>query len=383
VRATGNALCLQCHQAGRYQSEQHFFHKADSAGAQCANCHMPQRTYMGVDARRDHSFRVPDPLASVKFGVPNACTQCHRDKSDQWAADFLTRRTGRTEPYYPQTALLDAAHHNDAAVISSLLAYARDPARPAILRGTALLESGRFASPAQLDAVSTALASPDPLVRVGAAASLGGVDLRQRLLRLQPVLSDPIKAVRMEAAQQLAGLPLSAAPAALQDLLRPLFDEYRQSLLYNADMPESLSNLALFQTAQGDAAGAEASLQRALKIAPRYLPAMLNLADVYRARNRDDLGEPLLRDALGAYPESGDVRHMLGLLYVRTNRLATSVPLFEQATRLAPDNAQYALVYGLALIETGRKPAGLKVLQAAAKRFPGNAQIQQALTAYK
>jgi len=383
LRLPGNQLCLQCHQAPQYQTQQHFFHQEDSPGAQCVNCHMPQRTYMGVDVRRDHSFRVPDPVASVRFGVPNACTQCHQDKPDQWAADFITRRSGRKDPWYPQTRLLSGARKNDAAIAPDLLAYALDEGRPAILRGTALLESARFPSAQQQDAIGTALRSPDPQLRAGAAAALGNADLQQRLTHLQSLLADPVKSVRMAVAQQLADLPLSRAPTQLRQALSTLFDEYQQSLLYNADMPESLSNLALFQAAQGDATAAEKSLLQARKIAPRYLPAMLNLADVYRARSRDDLGAALLQEALRAYPESGDVRHMLGLLYVRTGRTATSVPLFEQATRMAPDNAQYALVYGLALVETGKRAEGVKVLRAAAIRFPGNAQIQQALAAYK
>ena len=47
---------------------------------------MPARTYMVVDARHDHSFRVPRPDLSVKLGVPNACNDCHGDKPAQWAA---------------------------------------------------------------------------------------------------------------------------------------------------------------------------------------------------------------------------------------------------------------------------------------------------------
>ena len=27
----------------------------------CVDCHMPSRIYMGVDARRDHSMRIPRP----------------------------------------------------------------------------------------------------------------------------------------------------------------------------------------------------------------------------------------------------------------------------------------------------------------------------------
>lgn len=381
-RVAGNGLCLQCHQAAKYQTQAHFFHEPDSPGAQCVNCHMPTRTYMGVDVRRDHSLRIPDPLASVQLGVPDACAACHADKGDQWAADIIARRTGRKTPYYTHAPLLAAARKDEATVAPDLLAYARDAGRPPILRSIALLESARFPSAQQLDAVDKALASTDPLLRLGAVAALNGASMTERFTRLQALLADPVKAVRMAVAEQLAGLPLAQAPEPARAALGRLFDEYRQSLLYNADMPESMSNLALFQAAQGETDAAEKSLLQARVLAPRYLPAMLNLSDLYRARGRDDLGEPLLREALAAYPESADVRHMLGLLYVRTARTPDSVPLFEQASRMAPGNAQYALVYAVALVETGRKAQGVQVLQQAARRFPANDAIRQALQAY-
>jgi predicted CXXCH cytochrome family protein len=382
LRRTGNDLCLQCHQAPRYQDEQHFFHKPGSPGAQCVNCHMPERTYMGVDARRDHSFRVPDPAASLRHGVPDACTQCHQDRSERWAAEVIARRTGRRQPWYTHTALLAAARGNDATALPQLLAYAADSGRPAILRATALLESGRFASPEQRAAIDAALQSADPLVRMGAVSALASSELPDRLQRLQPLLADPVKSVRMAVAQQLAQVPLARAPANLQAALGRLFGEYRTSLLYNADMPESLSNLALHQAAQGELAAAEQSLRKALQLAPRYLPAMLNLSDIYRATQRDDAGETLLHAAMAAYPESADARHMLGLLLVRTGRTPQSVPLFEAASRMAPGNAQYALVYAMALAETGRKAEGIRVLRQAVQRFPDNAPLQQTLEAY-
>jgi len=58
-RAAGNALCTRCHAAAAFDSPQHHFHKTESAGAHCAACHMPTQTYMVIDARRDHSLRVP------------------------------------------------------------------------------------------------------------------------------------------------------------------------------------------------------------------------------------------------------------------------------------------------------------------------------------
>ncbi len=383
LRVTGNALCLQCHAAQTFQSREHFFHEPDSPGAQCVNCHMPQQTYMGIDVRRDHSFRVPDPIASVQLGVPNACTQCHTDRDDRWAADFLTRRTGRKEPWYPYASLLSGARQNRASVVPGLLTYARNNGNPPILRSIAVIESARFPSPQQVEAASAALESYDPLVRIGGASALGSLDVNERLFRLQPVLGDPVKSVRMAVARQLVDLPLAEAPAEVRPALTRLFDEYRASLLYNADMPESMNDLGLFLSGQGDLDAAEQAIQKASKLAPRYLPVMLNLSDLYRARQRDDLGEQVLRDAVAAYPESGDARHALGLLYVRTGRAAESVALLEQASKLAPDNPRYALVYAVALVENGRRAEGIRALQAAARRFPDDEAIRQALAAYQ
>jgi predicted CXXCH cytochrome family protein len=381
IRAKGNELCLKCHEAGKFQSPQHFFHKAESAGAQCVNCHMAQQTYMGVDTRRDHSFRVPDPAASVAFGVPNACTQCHKDKDNRWAANIVAAHTGHKEPRYPHAELLAAARRNKTSVASRLLAYALNNSNPPILRSIAVLESARFPSTQQLGAVNASLASKNPLVRLGAVSALAGLDENERISRLRPLLNDPVKSVRMAVARQLIDVTVTQIPSNVHSALEGLFKEYQETLLFNADMPESMNDLGLFLGSQGDFDGAERAIQRARKLAARYLPAMLNLSDIYRAKKRDDLGEPLLNEAVAAYPESGDARHALGLLYVRTGRAKESVALFGQASRLAPDNAQYALVYGLALIENGSRAEGIQALRAAEQRFPGNTPIRQALEA--
>jgi predicted CXXCH cytochrome family protein len=61
LRAEGNALCAQCHLPARFEAREHHHHEPGGAGAQCVNCHMPTKNYMVVDARRDHSIRVPRP----------------------------------------------------------------------------------------------------------------------------------------------------------------------------------------------------------------------------------------------------------------------------------------------------------------------------------
>jgi predicted CXXCH cytochrome family protein len=383
LRIPGNGLCLQCHEARTFQTEEHFFHDPDSTGAQCVNCHMPAQIYMGVDARRDHSFRIPDPIASVELGVPNACTQCHTDRDDEWAAAFITERTGRTEPIYAHARLFAAARANDNAISSDLAAFARDTNAPAILRSTALVESARFPSQAHLRAVVDALDSPDPLLRGSAAAAVSFLDPVQRLQYLGGLLDDPAKAVRMAVARQLVDVPVAAAPATVRPQLSALLSEYEASLLYNADMPEAMSELGLLYARRGDLEAARDALLHARKLAPRFLGAMINLADVYRALGRDGLGERVLDEALEEYPESGDAHHALGLLYVRTGRTPASVELFARARELSPENAQYALVHALALIQVGKVAEGMNVLETAAARFPRDARIRDALQAYR
>ena len=96
LRMEGNALCGQCHLATKYDTVAHHHHPSGSTGAQCVSCHMPTTDYMVIDARRDHSLRIPRPDLSVAIGTPNACSGCHRDKSAQWAAD--TTRLGSALP---------------------------------------------------------------------------------------------------------------------------------------------------------------------------------------------------------------------------------------------------------------------------------------------
>ena len=89
LRASGNAVCTQCHQTQKYDALTHHHHQPGTPGAQCAACHMPKRTYMVIDERHDHSMRVPRPDLSLKLGTPNACSECHRESGPEWAAQWI------------------------------------------------------------------------------------------------------------------------------------------------------------------------------------------------------------------------------------------------------------------------------------------------------
>jgi predicted CXXCH cytochrome family protein len=103
--ATGNNLCLSCHQP-KYNTKEHHFHAVNTEGAQCISCHMPVKTFMGNDHRRDHSFRIPRPDQSVVYKTPNTCTSCHKGKSDVWAATAIKKWYGTSRAYHFSDDLL-------------------------------------------------------------------------------------------------------------------------------------------------------------------------------------------------------------------------------------------------------------------------------------
>ena len=57
----GTTCARSCHQPERFATRRHHFHREKGRGASCVACHMRTETYMVVDPRHDHSFRVPRP----------------------------------------------------------------------------------------------------------------------------------------------------------------------------------------------------------------------------------------------------------------------------------------------------------------------------------
>src|SRR5262249_39192321 len=144
-----------------------------SAGATCVNCHMPTRTYMVTDVRRDHSFRVPRPDLSIAYGTPNACNQCHTEKSAKWANEVAAKwygATRRREPHFVEA--LDAGRRGTLDAERLLAALIVDSSKPAIARATALSMIARYLSASSLPAVRNALADSDAMVRTAALRAL-------------------------------------------------------------------------------------------------------------------------------------------------------------------------------------------------------------------
>ena len=378
LRAAGQEVCLRCHAVQKYGAPAHHHHAAGSAGSDCLGCHMPTTTYMLIHARRDHSLRVPRPDLTVSLGVPNACTRCHPDRPAEWAARQVEAAYGRAARGYQRYAeALAAAAIGRPGSAGALRALVADAAQPAIARASALARLGGVADPGAREAAGSAAKDADPLVRRAAASALDGADATVRVEIVAPLLDDPVRSVRMEAARVLVGAREQLAPPQRAALERGLA-EYVAGERLNADRPESHLNLGLLRAAQGDHREAEVEMQAALGLNPRFVPAAVNLADFYRATGRDADGERVLRDAIAREPRAAAVHHALGLLLVRQKRAAHALAELEAAARLDPDSARYGYVYAVALHDAGRSTRALDALARVLARHPWD---RDALTA--
>jgi predicted CXXCH cytochrome family protein len=383
LRESGNALCAQCHLPAKYDNRQHHFHPAGTEAAQCVSCHMARRFYMVVDGRRDHSFRVPRPDLSVKLGTPNTCTDCHTDRTAQWAAEAVLQWYG--PPRHGTWHYGEALHAGQNASVNAeqqLRRTAEDTTLPAIVRATALSLLPRFLGPQSFRTVEASLGASDPLVRRAAVAALTAVEPRTRVKPGLPLLHDALRTVRLEAVSTLVDVPRQLYTAEQRAALEQGIAEYRQAQAFNADRAEAHVNLGALEARLGKYEAAEAAYRTALRLQPAFLPAYLNLADLERQRGREERVLETLRTALQVYPDSAEASHALGLSLVRQQRLHDALPALARAAQLRPDVPRYAYVYGVALYETGAVPRALQALEAAQARHPADRDLLVALAEY-
>lgn len=256
LRLEGNALCSQCHSpAGNpkfpslsikeYDTPDHTFHAEGSRGAQCKSCHMIERTYMGVDGRRDHSFRIPRPDLSLQTQAPNACNDCHDDKTARWAADAVAGwfpDDSHRGPHFSQ--VIQAARLNPKAQSEALIELAEDAQFPAIVRATALDLLVPITNPNIAQQLEHLLSSPDPLVRVSALPIQRGATDNTVSTRIFELLDDPDRAVRIAAARQVLGMQTGRLPVQVNQSISAAMGEWQRSLFAKADFPEAQLVLA-------------------------------------------------------------------------------------------------------------------------------------------
>ena len=361
LRAEGNAVCAQCHLPSRFDTSDHHLHPPGSTGSRCVACHMPERTYMVIDRRRDHSIRIPRPDLAEELGTPSACATCHADRTNAWAAAALERVHGPPGPA-PAFAEAFAADDRGSPEAGGALAVAAvDTSVPAILEASALARLGSWPGAASRELLVAALADPEPLVRLGAVLAAAGLDLQERLSLIGPVLRDSVMGVRHEAARVLASVPDSALTGDLRAAFDRAAGEFLAGLESNADRPWALLDRAAFEAARGDLPAAERSAEAAIRLEPLHAQAYVALAEVRLLAGREEDAERSLRQGLATVDGAADLEHALGLLLVRRGRLAEAVEPLGRAAAIRPDVPRYLYAYAVALREAGQRARALEV----------------------
>jgi len=410
LKYEGNAVCTTCHQhpAGKYDGPAHHHHNPDSTGAACAECHMPETTYMAVDPRRDHSLRIPEPELSIQLGTPNACTRCHlqkeidegkldefaeRDDLKQYLDWILAARDGdqdvkkvlariddemkqacddwyesgprgpRRRRHFAYT--LDAARREEPAADKGLIDLISDGRLPAIIRATAMFELGRYDSPASTSAMLRYLKDPDPQVRAAAIRSLQGRLPEEELAKkLAPLLDDPIRSVRTEAARVLAGVSSRARRAmrgAQRDRLMDVLVEYEKGQKLVNDRAGGHMNLGTLYENLGEDDRAIEAYEAAISVEPTATGPRSHLAALYdRLADASDFQSP---SRAMKYREKAAALQRAAL------------ELAARDARLLPDNAAIQYRYGLSLYLHRRLDEAETALLAAHELEPKNPQF--------
>ncbi len=400
-----NKVCTNCHMdrhpAGEYDTPLHHFHPDSSQpGTQCVDCHMAETPYMVVDPRRDHSMRIPRPDLTMWLDVPNACNGCHHDESKgetpEWAEAKLEEWYGeRKEPNHFAYAIA-AGREARPEGQSMLDAVARRDDLTAAIRASALLLLARYQTDVPLPAVRRGLEDTEALVRLAAVRSFQDLDAEDPADRevfaerladyLVPMLDDPIRAVRVEAARilsrvahrELAGEDLAAFRAALE--------EFMTGQKHLGDQGGAHLNMAVVHENLGDRDKAIEEYLTAIRIDPHFVQARNNLAMLYNAdgdRAADD-GQPevarekkaeaekQLRKIIELRPEWGEIHYSLGLLLAEDEtRLADAAESLATAAEMLPENPRIHYNCGLAMQRLGRAEEAERELLAADRTSGG------------
>jgi Tfp pilus assembly protein PilF len=355
LKIEGNGLCLTCHRADTYDTSNHHFHKKvyqgkPSPGDDCIHCHMPQRTYMGIDQRADHSIRIPRPDLSESVQTPNACNaqECHGDKSLEWTNQQMGKWYGQKKrPHFGQTIAMGRQGNPEGQ--APLIRLSKDVLFPGIVRATALSLLTAYPSPQSYSALETALADPEGLVRQTAISTINLLQFDKDAALIFPLLYDPVKAVRIQAALAVAPLKNLKLTPPQKKVLDAAMAEYISAMEYAADFPSGRYNLALMYQAQGKTDKAIALYEQSIQMDTLFFPAKNNLAMLYNAQGDNEQAEKLFVQILEDHPEMHDIAYSLGLLLVEEKKFDQAVLTLKRAAEGLPGRAR--IHYNLGLLQ--------------------------------
>jgi predicted CXXCH cytochrome family protein len=363
-----NQLCLQCHAApGRVMPggpravpidpTAHSHHAAGSDGNSCVACHMPTTNYMQRAPRHDHGWLKPDPRLTLELGIPNACNRCHAGQSPEWADATVTDWYGAKleSAQRTRTRAVAAAQAARPDAVAAVLAVLKEEDIPA-WRATLLELSAPWLdrSPELLAVARTSLRAADPLERAAAVRLLSRLPGEQENLR--PLLRDPVRLVRLDAALALSPALAAGAPE------RKELDAY---LAVSLDQPVGRLRLGRDLANRGQLAEARKEIETAIAWDPFSPPFHEELGFVLNGQGDSLAAARSFLRAAELQPADAGSAARAALAFAEAGQLASAESAFRLAVARDPafDRAWYNL--GLLLAQTGRLPEAIAALQKA------------------
>ncbi len=346
----GNKLCAQCHVPETYDTEKHHFHPKGSEGAQCINCHMPGKYYMGNDFRRDHSFRIPRPDLSVKYGTPNACVGCHTDKDDEWAEKKFIEQYGKPD-YVHFSDLLAPGLTQAPNALEALTQLAKDETFPEIARASAVKELSNYRNQITVNDLLHFLNDASPLVRASSLDALNEMANPEYLNYFLPLLNDEKRSVRVKAFNALGAMDAAAVPQKYQASYAKVKKEFFTYLDVTSDFVGGRVNRANYTLKKGKLQEAIKGYESALEIDNINNIVRTNLSNLYYQNKQFDKAEAAFKTIISQEPLYGATYYSYGLLLAELKRTPEAIVQMELATKYMPENTR--VYYNLSLLYDG------------------------------
>ena len=379
LKRIGNQTCTLCHVPARYDVPKHTFHKQGTPASECKNCHMPGKLYMGNDLRHDHSLRVPRPDLSVKYGTPNACSNCHKDKSEKVLAEAVVKWYGPKRKYHFAEDLIPGSRL-DAESEKHLISLIDNKFVPKIIKATATFYLGSIQTQTSLNALLARLASKEAQIRYRALRSLASFPTENWQEAVGPLLSDKVRAVRIAAADLYITIPRGQVPSQYEKAFSLAQIELEKSLRYQTDFSTGNVMLADYYLKLKDYDNAEKFYLRGLKKDSNMNYALLNLSAAYNSQGKNVQALQALELALKNDSNNERIYYNMALLQNEMNNISAAEKAFAKAVELKSTNPRVYYNYGLLLNQNKKFIEAENILINGIHINPSESELYYALT---
>lgn len=359
---TNDAMCLSCHappgdrNATVIDLAAHSFHDpVVSGGPSCIDCHMTATSYMQRDPRRDHGFHVPDPLLTVKHGVPNACNKCHTapEENADWALEWTEKWWGEkmNRPSRARALLVARAYDRDTSVVPELITFAKTEENPHWQATLLELAANLDPLPSVLEAARGYLDHPHPVLRAAAVRSLA--PFPEHHPAIEPLLADPVRLVRLDVAAALQ-----------QQLIREkrFPEEARHYYQIHADQPSGQARLGQLAYREGKLMEADRHYAQAIQWDPYSWPLYRDLAVMRSSRGNNPAALKILEEGVAANPDQPGLRYYYALALAEAGRTGSALIELKKSVELDPAFGRAWYNLGLLHNQQGQSAEAIEAL---------------------